>query len=120
MSCERVQPELVAYHFGAVTEPQRAEIEAHLPECSECLKAFLSLKRAIETGEGAPMPSIESHDRLRREMKLELARIHERRWSWWERPLAFACAASVVLASTAAMHTLTSGPGGPPHALSAR
>jgi anti-sigma factor RsiW len=107
----------VSYHFATISEEQRDDVEAHLVECSECLRAFLSVKRAIETGQAGPMPSAVSRQRLRSDIQSELRKRHERPWKWWERPLAMACAASVLVASTAAMRAVTSGPGTPPHSM---
>lgn len=113
---EHVERELATYHFGLMTGEERRAIEAHLLECSECLRSFFELKRGIETAEGEPAPSARSRARLRRAVAAELG--VERPRAWWERPLALAVAAAVVLAAGPATRALTSGPGAPPHALS--
>ena len=109
-----VESELTGYHFGVLGDEERRRVEEHLIECPECVRAFVEIKRAIETSEAAPAPSDAARARLRRAVKSEMG-IAERKW--WERPIAIALAASVVLVSTAAMHALTTTDGSPPHAL---
>jgi anti-sigma factor RsiW len=122
MTCAQIEPELVAYHFGLVSSDTRDLVEPHLASCSACLRAFLELKRAIETGDHGVQPSKASRSRLRSAVAAELgartrAEVESRR-RWWERPLAVAVAASVVLAAGATTRALTSGRGSPPYALS--
>jgi anti-sigma factor RsiW len=122
MTCAQIEPELVAYHFGLVSDDTRELVEVHLASCSACLRAFLELKRAIETNQGDPPPSKAARARLRSAVAAELgvrtpAEVESRR-RWWERPLAVAIAASVVLVAGATTRALTSGPGSPPYALS--
>ena len=66
MTCETLQPELVAYHFGAIDAGARAAVEAHLVACPGCLRGYLDLKRAVETGAGGPPPPDAMRERLRR------------------------------------------------------
>ena len=118
MNCDRVTPELVAYHFGEVSPETRAGLETHLLSCSSCLQAFLCVKRDIETGQLGPRPSPQARSRLRQAVAVELGVAKSSRaWSWWERPLAFGLAASAVLAATATTRVLTSTPGSPPYSL---
>ena len=109
-----VESELTGYQLGVLDDETRRRVEEHLIECPECVRAFVEIKRAIETSEAAPAPSDAARARLRRAVKSEMG-IAER--TWWERPIAIALAASVVLVSTAAMHALTTTDGAPPHAL---
>ena len=119
MTCTQMEPELIAYHFGLVSGEARANIEAHLLECRACLRAFLDVKRAVETGAEDAMPSRAARARLRMAVAREIgADRPARAWSWWERPMAFAIAASVVLIAMPAMRALTGGPGAPPYAMS--
>jgi len=118
MMCNDLELELVAYHFGLTPDDRRSEIEAHLVGCGPCLRAFLDLKRAIETSEDGAVPSTAARSRLRRAVADVLSPAPK--WSWWERPVAFAVAASVVLVAGATMRALTSGPGSPPYALADR
>jgi anti-sigma factor RsiW len=115
MSCDTIEPELLAYHFALVDEDTRKRIEDHLVACPACVRAFVDVKRAIDTSEGAPRPSNTARARLRRAVATELG---QGKWSWWERPLAIALAASVVLVAGATMHALTTARGTPPYALS--
>ncbi len=107
MDCKLIRPDLVAYHFGSVEVCSRDAVEAHLVECRECLKAYLALKREIETAHAAPTPSQAARERLRRAVAREVAlrpRAPMQR-NWWRRPLAFGFA---VAASAALMLTVVS------------
>ena len=84
MSCEQIQSELVAYHFGIVSEETRQELEAHLVACPDCLQAFLSVKREIETAQFGPRPSAAARESLRLAVARELGIAEPRRkWFWW-------------------------------------
>lgn len=117
MSCERIEPELVGYHFGVVGDDVRHQIEVHLMTCPECLRSFLALKRDIETGEGGPLPSPAVRDRIRNSAARKLGIAETRPWTWWERPLAFGFAGVVTLIAISAMAAVARGPGVPPHGL---
>ena len=115
MPCSDIQNELVAFHFGDVTDDRRSEIERHIEECGDCLKAFLRVKRAIETGQDNPGPSELATARLRRAMVAELRAQQTRRtWSWWERPLALSFAGCALVGAIFTTRALTAGPGAPP------
>jgi anti-sigma factor RsiW len=116
MTCTQVEPELVAYHFGLVEGDARTAIEEHLASCGACLRAFMDIKRAIETSEDAPAPSQTSRARLRRAVANEVAPPGRRRW---ELPVAFAAAAALVFVARATTHGLTSAPATPPYGMSA-
>ncbi|HEY1957351.1 MAG TPA: zf-HC2 domain-containing protein [Polyangiaceae bacterium] len=116
MTCDAIEPELVGYHFGTLDDETRAKVEAHLCACAACVRAFVETKRAIETSEDAPAPSAAARARLRRAVARELG-VAPR--VWWERPIAIALAASVVLIAGATMHALTTGNGQAPYALRA-
>jgi len=111
MTCDELRPELIPYHFGEVPAETRALLEAHLPGCPACVTELLSLKRAIETADEAARPSDVARARLRAAVAVAVGAAPRRRW---ERPLAFAIAASAVFAAVLAMRTITSGPGAPP------
>lgn len=112
---EHVERELAPYHFGLATDEERRAIEAHLLECRECLRAFFELKRGVETAEGEARPPALARAKLRRAVAAELGVLRPR--AWWERPVAFAVAASVVLAAGSVTRAITSGPGAPPYAV---
>lgn len=116
MSCREIENELASYHFGMLDGPSRAEVEEHLVGCASCVRVFVEIKRAVEVDAGALVPSKMARARLRRAVASELGVGTPRRW--WERPIAFALAASVVLAAGAATRAITSGPGSPPYGLS--
>jgi anti-sigma factor RsiW len=130
VTCTDVEPELVAYHFGLLEDDARTVVEEHLVSCGACLRAFIELKRAVETGAAdGPLPSNAARARLRRAVATELgvateAGAHDKsamaaaKRRWWERPVAFAVAASLVLVAGRTTHALTSGPASPPYAMS--
>jgi anti-sigma factor RsiW len=118
MSCQEIQAELVAYHFGVVSDEVRRSLESHLVGCPACLKAFLALKREIETAGSGPRPSDTARQRLRSAVARELGvGERRRRWSWWERPLAFSFAAVAVLLAMFAVNVVASSSGSMPHSL---
>jgi len=119
MTCDAIEPELVAYHFNVLDEDTRTRVEVHLVECSTCIRTFVALKRSIETSEDVPAPSRLARSRVRSAVAKELG-LEPWRWSWWERPLAIALAASVVLAAGVTTHALTTGAGAPPYSLGHR
>lgn len=101
MDCPLIRGELVAYHFGSVDEATRDAVEAHLLGCPGCLRAFLALKREIETAGASPRPSPAARERLRQAVARDLAsRASAARPLWWRRPLAFGF---VTAAAAAAM-----------------
>lgn len=119
-ACDEIEPELVAYHFGLMEGAARDAVEVHLSTCSSCVRAFVGMKRAIELGESereieTARPSRRARERLRLAVVREVTQAEPRRW--WERPVAFALAASIVLAAGAATHAVTSGPGAPPYSV---
>jgi anti-sigma factor RsiW len=117
MSCARIQPELVAYHFGTVSDETRLELEQHLPTCPGCLADYLALKREIETAPSEPRPSPAARARLRLAVARELGQPAPRNWSWWERPLAFGFATAAVLVAMVALRALATAPGTMPYAM---
>lgn len=116
MTCREIEAELVGYHFDTLGEAMRGRVEAHLTRCPACVRAFVEIKRAIETSDEAPRPSSIARARLRRAVEVELGV----GWRWWERPFAIALAASVVLVAGVTTHALTTAPGSAPYALSRR
>lgn len=66
MDCSLIQGDLIAYHFATVPPLERAQVEAHLIECTACLRAYLALKAHIDhTGSDLPQPSEASRLKLR-------------------------------------------------------
>ena len=113
MTCERIEPALTGYHFGALDEDERRAVEAHLPGCPACVTALVALKRAIETGEDGPRPSPALHARLRGAVARELGLVEPPRRRW-ERPAALAFAFAALLAAMFATQSITEGPGTAP------
>jgi hypothetical protein len=48
MDCAGVAIHLVAYHLATVADDERDAIDAHLLDCTACLKTYLALKRATD------------------------------------------------------------------------
>lgn len=119
MTCDAFLPDLVPYHFGALEGDARAALEEHLARCSACVRAFVDTKRAIEAGAEGPRPRADARARLRRAVAIEVGAITAPR-RWWERPLAFAVAATILLFASAASHALTDQPGAPPYGAASR
>lgn len=70
MDCAVIQIELAPYHLATCDDDVRASIDAHLLECTECLRAYLAIKRHLERGERA-RPSDEARAKLRAEVAAE-------------------------------------------------
>lgn len=75
MTCSEIERELVAYHFGLLEGETREAVEAHLATCSACVRAFVGIKRAIETPNATDeaRPSASARERLRRAVAREVA-----------------------------------------------
>ena len=100
MDCKLIRPELVAYHFGSVAAGVREDLEAHLPQCPDCLRAYLALKRELETAGAGPRPSPAARDRLRRAVARELAAPARPRASvGWRQTLGLGFAAAATAAA---------------------
>ena len=117
MKCAEISRELVAYQFNALDDETRRAVETHLVECTDCVREFVTLKRAVESSEDVPKVSNAARSKLRRAVAKELG-IGATQWSWWERPLALAVAASIVLVAGGVTRALATSQGSPPHALS--
>ena len=66
MDCTGIA-DLALYHLGVVTDDERSAVEAHLVECSACLRTYLAIKRAAERGDHErPRPEVRA--RLRAEV----------------------------------------------------
>jgi anti-sigma factor RsiW len=117
MSCPELQQELIAYHFGMVSDETRGALEAHLVICPACVKAFVTIKHDIETGEGGARPSEAVRLRLRRAVAQELGIGERRRWSWWERPFAFGFAGVAVALAMFVVSVLATSTATMPHSL---
>jgi anti-sigma factor RsiW len=119
MSCDKVEPELVAYHFGTIDPEARQAVEEHLPGCAKCLREFISLKRAMETSEDEPAPSQEARQRLRRAVAYEVSGSAPiLSWRWWERSLALGGALAVLAGAMVMTYTVSLREGVAPRALS--
>ncbi len=113
MICKELDRDLVAFHFGALSEDERAAHEAHLLICRECLRSFLALKRDIEVAaESAEVPSPRARSRLRNVVAAKLERRVPR--SRWEMPLSFGFASAAVVFAIVATGLLATTEGAPP------
>jgi hypothetical protein len=68
MDCALIREDLFAYHFGAASDDDRDRIDAHLLECADCLRTYLTLKRRLESG-ASERPSDAVRERLRAEVE---------------------------------------------------
>lgn len=119
MSCETVEPELVAYHFGTLEPGMRQVVEDHLLGCVSCLREFMTLKRNMELGEAEPPPSQAARERLRLSVARELrGSAPSRTWRWWERPLALGGAVAVLASAMFMTYTASVREAVAPRALS--
>jgi len=100
MTCDELQGDLVAYHFGEVPAAGREAVESHLVSCPTCVQRFVALKREIELAEVGPRPSVSARARLKAAALAEVAK-PLRPWAWWERPLAFGMASAAVFVAIA-------------------
>jgi predicted anti-sigma-YlaC factor YlaD len=106
MDCALIREELFAYHFGAASDEERDRIDAHLPECGDCLRTYLTLKRRLESGAASERPSDAVRDRLREEVakkfrpkpRTKMTSIFRRRIPLYQGVVAVALAAAVTLA----------------------
>ncbi len=103
MDCSLIQGDLIAYHFGAVTDDERERVEAHLVACQACLRSYLALKAHVDqTGKPPAQPSEESRLKLRAAVERRFRPSPVRRVGrWLARPVplyqSVALAAVVVL-----------------------
>lgn len=105
MDCSLIQVDLVAYHLGAIEEPARERVEAHLVACAACVRAFVTLKRHMESG--AAKPSEAARARLRAAVAAEFEpNAASRVKKWLRRPIplyqGLAAAAVIALAAMTA------------------
>jgi anti-sigma factor RsiW len=119
MSCDKVEPELVAYHFGTIAPEAREAVEGHLPACGNCLREFMALKRNMEIAEDEPPPSRQARERLRLAVAREVrGRAPAPSWRWWERPLALGGALAVLAGAILVTHSASTREGVAPRTLS--
>jgi anti-sigma factor RsiW len=87
MDCTLIQVELIAaYHFGGLDGAEYDAVEAHLVECTECLRAYMRMKRHLERAPARP--SDELRRRLRDDVELEFRpKARERARRWFARPI---------------------------------
>jgi hypothetical protein len=64
MDCSLMHEYLIDYHFAVAEGERRRAMEEHLIGCTACLRAYLDLKRAIETPPDLPAASPASPGRL--------------------------------------------------------
>jgi len=95
VDCTLIEPDLVAFHFGAATDLARPELEAHLRSCPRCLEAYFGLKRAVEDS-GEARPSSAAQARLREAVAREFVRARPRTWLWGGAAAAVVVAAALL------------------------
>jgi anti-sigma factor RsiW len=89
MDCALIGPELFAYHVGALEEEVRGRVDAHLLQCTECLRTYLALKHHVDRGgSAAARPSDALRERLRADVQAAFRRpVRERAFRLLNRPV---------------------------------
>jgi anti-sigma factor RsiW len=86
VSCDVIEPELIAFHFGTLESGERRHVEAHLLTCATCLSSYFGLKGHFDVEPAElPIPSELSRARLRAAVKAELGvgrSLEARSWLW--------------------------------------
>src|SRR5688500_18756336 len=109
MDCTGVASLVVAYHFGAVDDAERSAVEEHLVACTTCLKTYLALKRATESGSGerpSPKARARLRDAVEREVRPRSVSLFARRIPLYQGLVAAAIAAAITLATPTVMRRL--------------
>ncbi len=105
MDCRMIQGELFAYTLGTSSDEDRARIDDHLVACTECLRAYLRLKRHVERGSSlSARPSDETRRRIREDVAAIVRPRGAARVSHWLRrpiPLYQSLAVAAVAAGVA-------------------
>lgn len=114
-SCERVRELLPGYHLVTLEAEDRSEVEQHLGRCLACVRELVAWKRAFEVDEG-PSPPAGLRARVRAAVLAECAPRSPLR-ARWERPLALAVAAGLIVVAESLTTLLTGGEGAPPRGL---
>jgi anti-sigma factor RsiW len=102
MDCALTQDNLIAYHFATLEDPVRESVEAHLVECTACLRTYLALKSHVDRGRAQEGPSDAARLKLRAAVQQRFRPTPARRVGrWLTRPVplyqGLALAAAVVL-----------------------
>jgi hypothetical protein len=89
MDCSLIQGHLIGYHFAAVSDDERCEVEGHLVECRGCLRTYLALKAHVDRGSREDeMPSEAARVRLRAAVEARFRPTTVRRVRrWLARPI---------------------------------
>jgi hypothetical protein len=87
MDCTLIQVELAAaYHFGGLDGAECDAVEAHLVECTDCLRAYMRMKRRLEHAPARPSDAL--RQRLRADVEQEFRpRAGELARRWFARPI---------------------------------
>jgi len=65
MDCSLTLGNLIGYQFATVSDEERQQVEAHLVECTSCLRSYLALKAHADRGGDAEGPSEAARLKLR-------------------------------------------------------
>jgi hypothetical protein len=115
MDCIEVKNTLVPYHFATCSDEERDGVDGHLVGCTECLRAYLALKRAVERGAGVEeAPSAATRARLRASVAAEFSPSAPARFTrWLRRPIPLyqgLAAAAVAILVASLLPELVRGP----------
>ncbi len=116
MNCDDVSERLVALQLGGLEAEERGAVEAHPLLCPACFGEHLDWLRAATAPDEGLRARPEARARTRAIAAQALGVVAEGgARSRWDRPMALAFAAVVVLVANLASRALTRGPGEPPH-----
>jgi anti-sigma factor RsiW len=106
MTCAAIRSELLSFHFGIIGETPREEVERHLMRCPDCVGEFLALKRDVELSTSTQEhPNGEVKSKVRAAVAKELGLVATLPL-WWQRPLAFALAATAIVVAMVSVETV--------------
>jgi anti-sigma factor RsiW len=81
MDCSLTLGNLIGYHFATASDDERQQVEAHLVQCTTCLRSYLALKAHVDRGGAgeADQPSEGARLRLRAAVQQRFRQTHRRR-----------------------------------------
>lgn len=97
MTCQHFCEDLIAFQLGELEDPARRALEAHLVDCSACVREFVTLKRQLELADvvAVERPSNVAAHRLRRAVVAQVSPAPPA----WVRPVSWLVASAAALAA---------------------
>jgi negative regulator of sigma E activity len=101
MRCPEIQEKITAFYDGELREAERADVEAHLRQCPACQREWAALQTTSRLMQTWQAPRVSPHLRATFMAKLEERAARKPWWAMvfvgWQRQVAWATAAAVVL-----------------------